>query len=110
MIWVQVRDARAGHIRLAAAAGPVIRAPAAEPGGLTGMRIQDPGGIRILVAGVPAGHPVRRARDRCHRQGGEPCARGAGTDVLAGACPRPAGLVGAGVPRLRMRPPSAGAR
>ncbi|MGO8893954.1 MAG: VOC family protein [Streptosporangiaceae bacterium] len=33
MIWVQVRDVRAGHIRLAAAGVPVIRAPAAEPRG-----------------------------------------------------------------------------
>jgi catechol 2,3-dioxygenase-like lactoylglutathione lyase family enzyme len=32
MIWIQVRDVRAGHARLAAAGVPVIREPAAEPG------------------------------------------------------------------------------
>jgi hypothetical protein len=32
MIWIQVRDVRAEHARLAAADVPVIREPAAEPG------------------------------------------------------------------------------
>ena len=35
MIWMQVRDVRAGHARLAAAGVPVIREPAAGPWGLT---------------------------------------------------------------------------
>ena len=75
VIRVQVRDARAGHIRLAAAGVLVIRAPAAESWGLTGMRIEDPGGIRIVLAEVPP--PVTLStvtRDRTRRQGDEPCA------------------------------------
>lgn len=46
--------------RLAAAAVRVIREPATEPRGLIGMRIEDPDGIRIALAEVPAGHPLRR--------------------------------------------------
>jgi hypothetical protein len=37
MIWIQVRNVRAEHARLAAASVPVIREPAAEPWGLTEM-------------------------------------------------------------------------
>ncbi len=33
MIWIQVRNVRAEHARLAAAGVPVIREPAAEPWG-----------------------------------------------------------------------------
>jgi catechol 2,3-dioxygenase-like lactoylglutathione lyase family enzyme len=33
MIWIQVRDVRGEHARLAAAGVPVVRAPAAEPWG-----------------------------------------------------------------------------
>jgi hypothetical protein len=33
MIWIQVRDVRAEHARLAAAAVPALREPAAEPWG-----------------------------------------------------------------------------
>jgi uncharacterized glyoxalase superfamily protein PhnB len=54
---LQVRNVRAGHARLATAGVPVIREPAAEPWGLTEMRVEDPGGIRTALAGVPAGHP-----------------------------------------------------
>jgi predicted enzyme related to lactoylglutathione lyase len=60
MIWIQVRDVRAEHARLAAAGVPVIREPAAEPWGLTEMWIQDPDGIRIVLVEVPADHPLRR--------------------------------------------------
>ena len=60
MIWVQVRDVRAEHARLAAAGVPVIRAPVTEPWGLTEMWIQDPDGIRIVLVEVPPGHPLRR--------------------------------------------------
>jgi uncharacterized glyoxalase superfamily protein PhnB len=61
MIGIQVRDIHAGHARLAAAGVPVVREPAAEPWGLTEMQFEDPGGIRIVLAEVPAGHPLRRA-------------------------------------------------
>ena len=60
MIWIQVRDVRAEHARLAAADVPVIREPATEPWGLTEMWIQDPDGIQIVLAEVPADHPLRR--------------------------------------------------
>jgi catechol 2,3-dioxygenase-like lactoylglutathione lyase family enzyme len=60
MIWIQVRDVRAEHARLAAAGVPVIRGPATEPWGLTEMWIEDPDGIRIVLVEVPPGHPLRR--------------------------------------------------
>jgi catechol 2,3-dioxygenase-like lactoylglutathione lyase family enzyme len=59
MIWLQVRDVRAEHRRLAAAGVRVLREPAEEPWGLTEMWIEDPDGIRIVIVEVPAGHPLR---------------------------------------------------
>ena|SRR5580692_8239267 len=60
MIWLQVRDVRAEHRRLAAAGVPVMREPVEEPWGLTEMWIEDPDGVRIVVVEVPSGHPLRR--------------------------------------------------
>jgi catechol 2,3-dioxygenase-like lactoylglutathione lyase family enzyme len=60
MIWIQVRDVHAEHARLAAAGVPILRGPARESWGLTEMWIQDPDGIQIVLAGVPADHPLRR--------------------------------------------------
>ncbi len=60
MIWIQVRDVRGEHVRLAAAGVPVVRAPATEPWGLIEMWIEDPDGIRIVLVEVPADHPLRR--------------------------------------------------
>ena len=60
MIWIQVRDVRAEHARLAAAGVPVIREPVTEPWGLVEMWIEDPDGIRIVLVEVPADHPLRR--------------------------------------------------
>jgi len=60
MIWLQVRDVRAEHARLAVAGVPVIREPAVEPWGLIEMWIEDPDGIRIVLVEVPADHPLRR--------------------------------------------------
>jgi catechol 2,3-dioxygenase-like lactoylglutathione lyase family enzyme len=62
MIWLQVRDVRAEHRRLAAAGARVLREPAEEPWGLIEMWIEDPDGIRIVVVEVPDGHPLRRDR------------------------------------------------
>jgi catechol 2,3-dioxygenase-like lactoylglutathione lyase family enzyme len=59
MIWLQVRDVRAEHHRLAAAGARVVREPAVEPWGLTEMWIEDPDGVRIVLVEVPAGHPLR---------------------------------------------------
>ena len=60
MIWIQVRDVRAEHARLAAAGVPIIRGPATEPWDSTEMWIQDPDGIQIVLVEVPADHPLRR--------------------------------------------------
>jgi len=60
MIWIQVRDVRAEHARLAAAGVPIIRGPAREPWGLIEMWIQDPDGIQIVLVEVSADHPLRR--------------------------------------------------
>ncbi|HYB46077.1 MAG TPA: VOC family protein [Streptosporangiaceae bacterium] len=60
MIWIQVRDVRAEHARLAAVGVPVIREPATEPWGLIEMWIEDPDGLRIVLVEVPADHPLRR--------------------------------------------------
>jgi catechol 2,3-dioxygenase-like lactoylglutathione lyase family enzyme len=59
-IWLQVRDVHAEHERLAAAGVRVLRAPEAEPWGLTEMWIEDPDGVRIVLVEVPADHPIRR--------------------------------------------------
>ena len=61
LIWIQVRDVHAGHVGLGSAGVPVAREPAAEPRGLTEVRIEDPDGVRIVLVEVPAGHPLRRA-------------------------------------------------
>ena len=62
MIWIQVRDVRAEHARLAAAGVLVIREPVTEPWGLIEMWIEDPDGIPIVLVEVPADHPLRRDR------------------------------------------------
>jgi predicted enzyme related to lactoylglutathione lyase len=60
MLWLQVRDVRAEHARLAAAGARVLREPVDEPWGLIEMWIEDPDGVRIVLVEVPAGHPLRR--------------------------------------------------
>jgi catechol 2,3-dioxygenase-like lactoylglutathione lyase family enzyme len=60
MIWLQVRDVRAEHRRLAEAGVRVLREPAVEPWGLTEMWIEDPDGVQIVLVEVPADHPLRR--------------------------------------------------
>jgi catechol 2,3-dioxygenase-like lactoylglutathione lyase family enzyme len=60
MIWLQVRDVRAEHERLAAAGVRVLRGPETEPWGLIEMWIEDPDGVRIVLVEVPADHPLRR--------------------------------------------------
>jgi catechol 2,3-dioxygenase-like lactoylglutathione lyase family enzyme len=60
MIWLQVRDVRAQHARLAAAGVRVLREPALEPWGLIETWITDPDGVRIVLVEIPADHPLRR--------------------------------------------------
>ena len=60
MIWLQVRDVRAEHRRLAATGARVLREPAEEPWGLTEMWVEDPDGVRIVLVEVPEAHPLRR--------------------------------------------------
>ncbi|GGU05727.1 MULTISPECIES: VOC family protein [Actinomadura] len=60
MLWLQVRDVRAEHERLAAAGARVTREPREEPWGLVEMWIEDPDGVKIVIVEVPAGHPLRR--------------------------------------------------
>ncbi|MFG2006053.1 VOC family protein [Spirillospora sp. NPDC048911] len=60
MIWLQVRDVRAEHERLAAAGVTITREPREEPWGLIEMWIEDPAGVRIVLVEVPEGHPLRR--------------------------------------------------
>jgi catechol 2,3-dioxygenase-like lactoylglutathione lyase family enzyme len=60
MIWLQVRDVRAEHSRLAAAGVRILREPAVEPWGLTEMWIEDPDGVHVVLVEVPADHPLRR--------------------------------------------------
>ena len=62
MLWIQVRDVRTEHARLAAAGVPIIREPVAEPWGLIEMWIEDPDGVPIVLVEVPADHPLRRDR------------------------------------------------
>jgi catechol 2,3-dioxygenase-like lactoylglutathione lyase family enzyme len=56
MIWLQVRDVHAEHARLASAGVRIVRGPETEPWGLIEMWIEDPDGIRIVLAD----HPLRR--------------------------------------------------
>jgi len=60
LIWIQVRDVHAEHVRLAAAGVPIVREPAAEPWGVIEMWIEDPGGVWIVLVEVPADHRLRR--------------------------------------------------
>ena len=59
-LWLQVRDVRAEHERLAAVGVPVLRAPQVEPWGLLETWIEDPDGLRIVLVQVPDDHPLRR--------------------------------------------------
>jgi Glyoxalase/Bleomycin resistance protein/Dioxygenase superfamily len=74
LIWIQVRDVHAGHVRLAAAGVPIVREPAAEPWGLTEMWIEDPDGVRIVLVEVSADHPLAATRGRRYRYDGDPYA------------------------------------
>jgi catechol 2,3-dioxygenase-like lactoylglutathione lyase family enzyme len=60
MLWLQVRDVRAEHERLAASGVRVNREPSREPWGLVEMWIEDPDGVPIVLVEVPADHPLRR--------------------------------------------------
>lgn len=63
-LWIQVRDVRAEHDRLAGAGVTVLREPRVEPWGLAEMSIADPDGVRIVLVEVPEDHPLRRDQRR----------------------------------------------
>jgi len=71
MIWLQVRDVRAEHGRLAAAGVPVIRASAAEPWGLIEMWIEDPMASGSSWSRFPPSTLCAVTRDRPHRHDDE---------------------------------------
>ncbi|MGN6677794.1 MAG: VOC family protein [Streptosporangiaceae bacterium] len=58
---------QAEHARLAAAGVPVVRDPVAEPWGLIETWIEDPDSVRIVLAEVPAGRPLRRGPRSAYR-------------------------------------------
>ena len=58
--WIQVRDIRAEHRRLADAGVRVSREPRREPWGLEEMWIADPDGVPIVLVEIPENHPLRR--------------------------------------------------
>lgn len=64
-LWMQVRDVRAQHRRLAGAGVRISREPRREPWGLEEMWIADPDGVRIVLVEIPEDHPLRR--DQRHR-------------------------------------------
>ena len=67
MTWTQVRDVHDGHAPLAAVVF-IIHGPTARPWGLTEMWDQDPDGIQVVLAKVPADHHLRRdVRSRRHQ-------------------------------------------
>jgi predicted enzyme related to lactoylglutathione lyase len=59
-IWMQVRDVRAEHERLAERGVKIVREPRRESWGLIEMWIEDPDGVRIVLVEVPGDHPLRR--------------------------------------------------
>lgn len=60
VLWLQVRDVRAEHARLAGAGVTVRQEPRVEPWGLVEAWVEDPDGLRIVLVEVPADHPLRR--------------------------------------------------
>ena len=60
MLWLQVRDVRDEHERLAAAGARVTREPREEPWGLVEMHVADPDDRTIIVVEIPADHPLRK--------------------------------------------------
>ena len=63
-LWLQVRDIRAEHRRLAEAGVTISREPRREPWGLEEMWIADPDGMRIVLVEIPDDHPLRRDQRR----------------------------------------------
>jgi catechol 2,3-dioxygenase-like lactoylglutathione lyase family enzyme len=59
-VWLQVRDVRTEHARLAAAGVRVLREPRREPWGLLEAWVEDPDGVRLVLVEVPDHHPMRR--------------------------------------------------
>ncbi len=54
MIWIQVRDVHVEHGRLATAVVPIVTGQQQSPRGVIEVQIEDPDGIRVVLAGVLA--------------------------------------------------------
>ncbi|MCA9529359.1 MAG: VOC family protein [Myxococcales bacterium] len=59
-LWLQVRDVRAEHARLAALGVPVDEPPVRKPWGLVEARLRDPDGLLLVLVEIPDDHPLRR--------------------------------------------------
>lgn len=59
-LWLQVRDVRAEHERLAGLGVSVTQDPVQEPWGLVECWLRDPDGVPVVLVEVPADHPLRR--------------------------------------------------
>ncbi len=59
-LFLQVRDLRAVHERLAARGVPIAEEPAVRPWGLVEMVARDPDGLGLVFVEVPPNHPLRR--------------------------------------------------
>ncbi|MDR2280819.1 MAG: VOC family protein [Gordonia sp. (in: high G+C Gram-positive bacteria)] len=60
VLWLQVRDIRSEHDRLAADGVPIVSEPETKPWGLVEMSGADPDGRTIIIVEIPADHPLRR--------------------------------------------------
>jgi len=59
-VWMQVRDVRSVHRRLADAGVTILREPRQEAWGLVELWIADPDDVRIVMVEIPDDHPLRR--------------------------------------------------
>jgi hypothetical protein len=86
MIWIQVRDVRAEHARLAAAGIPIIRGPATEPWGLTECGSRTPTASKSSWSRLPPITLSAVTCDRRHRQDDELLCGRSGCSLCSAAC------------------------
>jgi catechol 2,3-dioxygenase-like lactoylglutathione lyase family enzyme len=59
-LFLQVRDLRAEHERLATLGVPIEQEPVVRPWGVVEMVVRDPDGLALVLVEVPSDHPLRR--------------------------------------------------